>query len=334
MILDRRFSLLFSSVILLFIILACCRSGFNKEEIVSIESSQSDEEFISEKIVLGKQLFFDKRLSRTNTISCASCHVPAFAFTDRRIVSEGVEGRKTTRNAPSLLNAKFLKTFMFDAHINSLEQQVIVPIQEHQEMDMKMGELIQKLKSIPEYSEAAKKYYGREFDPFVLTRSISSFERTLLSMNSRFDQYTKGQKSMLSKDEVKGFKLFAEKLYCTQCHPVGHFTTFNAENNGLYFDYGLDKGRFRIFNDTSDIGKFKVPSLRNIELTYPYMHDGSLATLEDVLLHYEKGGKGHFNQSKIIQPFKLSAKEKKQLILFLKSLTDTSYMADYRPYKK
>ncbi|MFO0495232.1 MAG: cytochrome-c peroxidase [Flavobacteriia bacterium] len=330
MILDRRFSFLFSFVIILFVILACCRSGFNQEEILSLEKSETDEEFISEKIALGKQLFFDKRLSRTNSISCASCHVPAFAFTDRKSLSEGVDGRKTTRNSPSILNAKFLKTVMFDAHINSLEQQVIVPIQEHQEMDMKMGELIQKLKSIPEYSEAAKKYYGREFDPFVLTRSIAAFERTLTSMNSRFDKYIKGEESQLSNEEIKGYKLFSEKLYCTQCHLVGHFTTFNAENNGLYRDYKLDKGRFRIFNDTNDIGKFKVPSLRNIELTFPYMHDGSLASLEDVILHYERGGKGHLNQSKIIQPFRLSSKEKKQLILFLKSLTDTSYMAEYR----
>ena len=329
MILDCRYSIL-SSVFIFLILLVCCRSGVENKSLISLNNSTSDEAFSNEKIALGKQLFFDKRLSRTNSVSCASCHVPSFAFTDRKTLSEGVEGRKTTRNAPSILNAKFLRTIMFDAHITSLEQQVIVPIQEHQEMDMKMGELIQKLKSIPYYSEAAKKYYGREFDPFVLTRSISSFERTLLSMNSRFDQYINGDKSKLSKDEVKGFKLFSEKLYCVKCHPVGNFTTFNAENNGLYGDYASDKGRFRIFNDSNDIGKFKVPSLRNIELTYPYMHDGSLESLEDVLTHYERGGKDHFNKSKIIQPFKLLSKEKKQLILFLKSLTDTSYMLEFR----
>jgi cytochrome c peroxidase len=215
---------------------------------------------------------------------------------------------------------------MFDAHLPTLEMQVIVPIQEHTEMGSNMKELIQKLRAIPEYQAAAKKIFNRDFDAYVLTRSISAFERTLLSLNSRFDQYLKGNKSILNSDEKAGWKLFSEKLYCIQCHPAPYFTTFEAANNGLYKDFGSDKGRFRIFLDSNDIGKFKIPSLRNIELTYPYMHDGSMRSLDEIINHYKQGGQKHKLQSQVIQPFELSAKEQDQLKAFLYSLTDTSYM--------
>jgi cytochrome c peroxidase len=284
-----------------------------------------------EKIELGRKLFFDKRLSRDESISCASCHVPSFAFTDRKKVSDGVGGGQTERNAPSLLNAAYLKTAMFDAHLATLEQQVIVPIQEHVEMDMRMKELIERLRNIPDYQKAAQEIFGRDFDAYVLTRSIAAFERTLVSQNSRFDQYMyQGKKNALSADEKKGWEIFSQKLYCTTCHPAPHFTTYVAENNGLYFDYGSDKGRFRIHNDSNDIGKFKVPSLRNIALTNPYMHDGSLRSLEEVLEHYAVGGKHNQRQHPSIISFQLSAIEKKQLVSFLQSLTDTSYMKRFR----
>ena len=283
-----------------------------------------------EKVALGRQLFFDKRLSLDGTVSCASCHNPAYAFTDRKTVSEGVNGGKTERNAPSLLNAAYLKTAMFDAHLATLELQVIVPIQEKVEMNMSMKKLIERLRGIEDYNRAAMKIYGRPFDAYVLTRSISAFERTLISQHSRFDQFFYEKKtSALTKDEQEGWEIFSKKLYCTTCHPAPAFTTYVAENNGLYMDYGSDKGRFRIFNDSADIGKFKVPSLRNVELTFPYMHDGSIKSLEEVIDHYAKGGKKHPLQHKAISSFSLSNKQKKQLISFLKTLTDTSYMKYY-----
>ncbi len=308
-----------------------CRSGHGEMQVFSPVVSPEDNPITAEKVELGRKLFFDKRLSINETVSCATCHVPEFAFTDRKKVSEGVFGRLTERNSPTLLNAGYLPVVMFDAHLTSLEMQVIVPIQEHVEMDMKMGDLIQRLQKVDEYQTAARKIFNREFDPFVLTRSISAFQRTLISSNSRFDQYYYGKKkSILNKSEENGWKLFSEKLYCTKCHTPPHFTTFKAENNGLYKDYGIDQGRFRIFHDSTDIGKFKVPSLRNIELTYPYMHDGSLATLNEVIEHYSKGGVQHWNQSPIIQSFQLTNGEKEDLKAFLKSLTDTSYMKKFR----
>jgi cytochrome c peroxidase len=283
-----------------------------------------------EKITLGRALFFDKRLSINDSVSCASCHIPAFAFTDRKVLSDGVYGRKTERNSPSVLNAGFLPTVMFDAHLPTLEMQVIVPIQEHVEMGMNMRELIMKLRSIPEYQKAASDIFDREFDPWVLTRSIAAFERSLLSQNSRFDQYFYGGiKSILTKEEKLGWELFSEKLYCIQCHPAPHFTNFKAENNGTYKGGDDDKGKFRIANDSSVIGKFKTPSLRNVELTYPYMHNGSKKTLEEVIDHYAFDTSSFYTKNKIIQPFSISDKEKIALIKFLATLTDTSYMSNF-----
>jgi len=284
-----------------------------------------------EKIELGRQLFFDKRLSIDNSIACASCHIPEFAFTDRLKVSKGIKERNTNRNAPSILNAGYLKTVMLDAHLESLEMQIIVPIQEHNEMGIPMVKLIERLSKDEKYVQQAKEIYNRDFDAWVLTRSIAAFERSLISDRSKFDQYLYGHKNRaLNKSEKAGWKLYSEKLYCTKCHPAPHFTTFTAENNGLYTDYGADQGRFRIHHDSSDIGKFKIPSLRNISLTYPYMHDGSIQTLEEVVNHYSRGGAGHLNQSDIIKPFVISEAEKRDLIAFLRSLTDTSYMDNFQ----
>ncbi len=278
----------------------------------------------TDKIALGKALFFDKRLSKDGTISCATCHNPSKAFTDQLPKSVGINGQLSERNAPTLLNSGFLKTVMFDAHLKTLELQVIVPIQEKVEMGHNMKVLIPELRKIPEYQNAAQKIYGRDFDAYVLTRSIAAFQRSLVSMNSPFDQYQRGNKKASSADAKKGWELFSKKLYCTSCHPAPHFTTHIAANNGLYLDFGTDKGRFRINNDSSEIGFFKIPTLRNIELTFPYMHDGSLKTLNEVLAHYQKGGEAHPLKSPIIKPFNLSETEEKQLIEFFKSLTDTN----------
>jgi cytochrome c peroxidase len=306
-----------------------CKTGPMEVSTIQIPSPE-DNPISEEKVALGRALFFDKRLSIDESISCASCHKPSFAFTDQKKLSTGVESRLVQRNAPSILNAAFLKTAMFDAHLASLEVQVLVPIQEHTEMDIPMNELLKRLRKIDKYQQAARAIFNRDFDAYVLTRSIAAFERSLISMNSRFDQFQQGRKSALTKEEQRGWELFSNQLYCTKCHPVPYFTTFVAENNGLYVDYGEDKGRFRIHGDSSDIGKFKVPSLRNIELTFPYMHDGSFKDLDKVLNHYSKGGAGHPNQNKDIQPFVLSEKDKKAVKAFLFSLTDTSYMVNFR----
>lgn len=290
----------------------------------------ADNELTKDKIELGRKLFFDKRLSINETVSCATCHIPQFAFSDQKNVSEGVLGRKTERNSPSILNSAFLKTVLYDAFLPTLEMQVIVPIQEHVEMDMSMLELIKRLKAIEEYQLAARKIFNHDFDPWVLTRSIASFERSLISNNSRFDQfYYQKNKNALTKSEKAGWKLFSEKLYCTKCHPAPCFTTFLPDKNGIFKEEDKDKGRFRVTEDSLDIGSFKIPSLRNVELTFPYMHNGSLNTIEEVIVHYSKGGKDKNYSNQIIRPFKLNSSDINNLKLFLYSLTDTSYMKDF-----
>jgi cytochrome c peroxidase len=282
----------------------------------------------AEKIALGRKLFFDQRLSLDGTVSCASCHDPKKAFTDQLAKSKGINGQLSERNAPSILNAAFLKTAMFDAHLATLELQAIVPIQEPVEMGHNMKILIKQLRQIPEYQAAAQAIFGRDFDAWVLTRSLAAFERSLLSMNAPFDQYMAGNKKAMSKDQLAGWRIFSEELYCTKCHPAPYFTTYEAANNGLYASYEgkTDQGRFRIHLDSSDIGKFKIPSLRNLPLTYPYMHDGSKTTLPDVIAHYQQGGAKHPLQDPRIAAFALSAKEKQQLLDFFGALVDTSYL--------
>jgi cytochrome c peroxidase len=288
----------------------------------------SDNPQNTEKIALGRKLFFDKRLSLDGSISCASCHDPQKAFSDQRTKSIGINGQLSERNAPSILNAAFLKTAMFDAHLATLELQAIVPIQEPVEMGHNMKILIKQLRQIPEYQAAAQAIFGRDFDAWVLTRSLAAFERSLLSMNAPFDQYMAGNKKAMSKDQLAGWRIFSDELYCTKCHPAPYFTTYEAANNGLYASYEgkTDQGRFRIHHDSSDIGKFKIPSLRNLPLTYPYMHDGSINSIEAALEHYQKGGAGHPLQDPRILSFELSTKEKAQLLAFFNALVDTSYL--------
>lgn len=288
----------------------------NQAELQKINKDQ-------EKIELGKRLFFDKRLSSDNTVSCASCHNPDRAFTDGKVLGTGVKGRTTFRNVPGLLNVKYLKKLMFDAELTSLERQILVPLLDHAEMNADLPVLFRKLRKDSYYVTAAKRIFNRPFDSYVLTRSIAAYERRLIAMNSRYDQFLKGNKNALTLNEIKGMQLFTKELYCTKCHELPNFTSFKAENNGLYTDYGSDQGRFRVTGLESDKGKFKVPGLRNVELTAPYMHDGSFATLLEVIRHYESGGKDHPNKSAVIQPFNLTSEEEQNLVLFLKTLTDT-----------
>lgn len=325
-----RFLLILGGIVSVSLFLTDCKSSDGTISPYPTISHPVDNPTSEAKIQLGRELFFDVNLSKDGTIACVTCHQPYFAFTDRLKVSTGVEGRRTERNSPSILNAGFLPTVMFDAHLETLERQVIVPIQEHTEMDMDMKVVLERLKAIPSYAKAARDIYDRELDAWVLTRSIAAFERNLVSLDSKFDRYYyEKDDSALNASEKRGWKLFSDKLYCTECHSPPMFTNYEAINNGLYSDFGKDKGRFRIHSDSSDIGKFKVPSLRNIELTYPYMHDGSKQTLEDVISHYSNGGNPHKNKDARIVPFTISENEKNDLIHFFQALTDTSYMKDY-----
>lgn len=251
------------------------------------------------------------------------------AFTDGVPLSEGVNGHFALRNAIGLLNVADAPTMMFDAHIPSLEEQALVPIRDTNEMGgIDLRELLSRLNKNQEYVSLARKGFNKDsVDLIVLTQALSEFQRTLVSKNSKLDQFRRGEVS-LSDSESNGYKIFNE-LNCVECHSGENFTTYQAENNGMVADLKKDLGRFRIHLDSSDIGKFKVPSLRNIELTAPYFHDGSVATLDSLIDLYATGGNKNVNQHIAIQPFSLNDKEKSDLISFLKTLTDTTYLSDF-----
>jgi len=275
-------------------------------------------------IDLGEKLFFDKRLSLNNTISCSSCHIPELAFTDGKKKSIGIHQRIGKRNAPSLWNVKNQQNMMWDAGVVSLEHQAIVPLQDTNEMGGTIFDLFPKLTEITVYDSLAKVLYNRNFDPFVLTRALSAFQRSIYQENSEFDDW---KKHGIIKDSalVRGYRLFDEKLNCTQCHSGNTFTDNSLQNKGLYTVYE-DFGHYNVSADSLDIGKFKVPSLRNVSITAPYMHDGSFGNLYDVIMHYASGGKLHPNKSKHLQPFTLTDLERKDLLYFLNSLTDKRFV--------
>ena len=314
--------LLFLSLLILMIGWRCSGPE-TKSGLMRIPFPQ-DNPITSEKIAFGKRLFFDKRLSRNNEISCASCHKPHKAFTDGLAKSRGVNGSVAMRNAPSLFNSAFFKSYMYDGEVKTLEEQILVPIQDHLEMGSSMKEVLHKLSKDPNYRRLAKSLFNRELDAYVITRAISTYERSLISRNSRFDRYRAGEQAALNADEKAGWLLFSRKLYCTKCHSGPDFTNYAVVSNGLYNDYGTDQGRYRINGLEEEKGAFKVPGLRNVSLTAPYMHDGSLRTLKEVIKHYAKGGVSFSNKSGIIKPYVLNELEISQLESFLRTLTDTS----------
>jgi cytochrome c peroxidase len=275
-----------------------------------------------ERIALGKRLFFDPILSRDSTISCGSCHFQEFAFADNKAVSPGVESKLGTRNSMSLVNLAYADFFLREGGVPTLEMQVLAPIQDHNEMDFNIIPVAERMKLIPSYIAQSLKAYNREPDAFVITRALAAFERTLISGNSNYD------KNRMTASERDGKALFfSDSLACSTCHGTFLFTNQGIENNGLYAQYP-DSGRYILTHLQEDIGKFKVPTLRNIELTAPYMHDGSILNLEEVISHYASGGKSHFNQSSLITEFTLTNVEKANLIAFLYSLTDDEFIAN------
>ena len=289
-------------------------------------SIPTDNELTNEKIELGKKLFFEKLLSRDSSISCASCHKPELAFTDGLKNPKGIKDRLVSRNTPTLTNIAYNKNFLRDGVNPTLEAQALVPIHEKNEFDFHILLAAERLKKKPSYVQLFEKAYGGIPTPKLITKAIASYERTLISGNSRYDQYIyQNKKYALSSSEKKGLKLF-NKLYCVSCHSGFNFSNGEIVNNGLYEKYE-DVGKMRVSLKEIDNGCFKVPTLRNIALTAPYMHDGSIQTLEEVIDHYMKGGSSHPSKHPFIKPFSLDNSDRKNLVLFLKSLTDSSFAA-------
>ena len=289
-----------------------------------------DNPFTAEKFALGQALFFDKRLSRTQEIACGSCHKQENAFADPRRFSTGVEGRTGVRNAPPLFNLAYTTTFFWDGGVDSLERQAMAPIMDPAEMDLPLEEATARIAADPGYPPRFAAAFGTAVTPLAVTQALASFVRGLISADSRFDQYRRGNQAALTGQEKRGLAIFrGERGECFHCHEGFNLTNDRFANNGTYLPGG-DVGRQRVTQKPNDLGRFRVPSLRNIALTAPYMHDGSLATLEDVIEHYDQGGRGHASTDLNIRKLGLSANEKRDLDAFLRALTDETFVRDSR----
>lgn len=274
-------------------------------------------------VALGKALFNDPRLSRDGTISCATCHHADRAFSDTVALSLGIDGQVGMRNAPSLGNVAYHTALFRDGGVSDLERQAIAPIHDPLEMGSTLQAASDAVAGEVEYQRLSLLAYGRSLDPFVITRSLSSYQRTLISGWSRYDRYMyQGQLDALTEAELHGLQLFnSAALNCTACHNGFDLSDHSYQNIGQYLEYS-DRGRERITLDQADLGKFKVPSLRNVALTGPYMHDGAMGTLEEVVDHFASGGLPHPAKSALLPTFVLTAEEKADLIAFLRALTD------------
>lgn len=276
------------------------------------------------RVALGKALFHEKAMSGDGTLSCASCHLEDHAFSDVVPLSEGTDGAHGFRNSPTLANVAYHPSYFRDGGVPTLELQVLAPLHDPVEMNSNITEVAERLREVEPYRSLSTTAYGRALDPYVITRSIASYERTLISGRSRFDRFRyQGDPAALTADELAGWAIFSGATAgCTHCHDGFDLSDHGFHNIGTTLDYSADPGRYRITLDTADIGKFKVPTLRNIALTGPYLHDGSMFTLEEVIDHFASGGMPHPNRSPLLQPFVITPTEKAQLIAFLNSLTD------------
>lgn len=284
-------------------------------------------EYFRERWELGKKLFYDPILSKDGLVSCASCHNPKLAFADNEHVSLGSEGLLGTRNAPTLANVAYHPYYTREGGIPTLEMQILVPIQEHNEFNNNIVLIADTLSNIERYKEMAMEAYNQEPNAFVITRALAQFERSLISGQSTYDlEFNYKIEGSMSASALRGLSLFeSDETACSTCHGGFNFTNYTFENNGLYLEYE-DNGRERLTQDPNDRALFKVPSLRNVAITAPYMHDGSLTSLREVVNHYNRGGEGHPNQSELIKPLHLNSEEVTDLVSFLESLSDQKFI--------
>lgn len=282
---------------------------------------------------LGRKLFFEPGLSRDSSINCSSCHLQFTGFTHvDHALSHGINGLKGIRNSPSLFNLAWSKNFMWDGAVNNLEVQPLSPITNPVEMDNTLQNVVDRLSSSASYRQHFKEAFGdTSITGQRILKAIAQFVVLFESYNSKYDKYMRHEEgNEFSDQEKKGLQLF--RNLCASCHKEPLFTTGDFENNGLPVDVELnDKGRMKITSDLNDYLKFKVPSLRNIVVSYPYMHDGRFKSLEQVLDHYAKG----IIQSSTLAPqlrekLTLSEDDKKDIIAFLKTLTDNEFLFDLR----
>jgi cytochrome c peroxidase len=280
---------------------------------------------------LGEQLFFDPVLSGDSSISCASCHKPQFAFADTVAFSAGIHGQPTKRNTPSITNQSGRSNFFWDGRAASLEEQAKQPIISVDEMGLPIDEAVKRLNADSAYVRAFKKLFNSVPTEKNLLQALAAFERTLETANSPYDRYINGDDNAISPEAARGRLLFIGKANCNNCHSGEDFTADRFKNIGLYNGTTLtDAGRFEVTKDSAQLGFFKVPGLRNVAVTAPYMHNGMFKTLREVIQYYNKPDAiihdGIKRDLSLNTPLNLTDTEISELEAFLKTLTDDRFI--------
>ena len=274
-----------------------------------------------EKAELGRLLFFDPRLSRDATVSCATCHIPDLGFSDGLPTSTGIANQRGKRNAPTVVNSTYLPHQFWDGRAATLEDQALGPIQNPIEMGHTLEEAVSTLKRIDEYQRRFQEAFGTDVTAEGIAQAIATFERTLLSGNSPWDRFQEGDQEALGASARRGWDLFRGKTNCTSCHVGSLLTDFDFHNIGVGMEEpDPDTGRFQETGRDEDRGAFKTPGLRDVTLSGPYMHDGSMKTLEEVIDFYDRGGEANRWLDDAMIPLNLTEQEKKDLLAFLRSL--------------
>ena len=281
-----------------------------------------DDPYSPARAELGKVLFFDGRLSANGVVSCAFCHEPAHAFAANTPLSKGVNGKSGVRHAPTLINRAWGKSQFWDGRAPTLESQIIVPVTNPDEMGMTPVQVVQRLRAIQGYAPLFAAAFGDDEITFErIAEAIATFERTIVSGNSPYDRYVAGDKSALTKQQKDGLDFFNKKGECAECHSGPNFTTEKFANLGVGMDViNPDRGREIITKKRGDLGRFKVPTLRDLAYRAPYMHDGSNKSLGEVLDLYAKGGLPNPHLDTRLTPFYMDEQTKQDLLAFLAAL--------------
>ncbi len=293
------------------------RSDYQRPEVIPAPANNP---LTIEKATLGKNLFFDPRLSRNKDMSCATCHSPDHRWSDGRVVPLGSEELKQPRRTPTVMNSAWLKALMWDGRANSLEAQAVLPITTAHEMNYNMKELVQRLGEIKGYQPLFEDAYGdKEITTQRISMALATFQRTLVSNTSSFDKWVEGDETAISASAQRGFRVFNTEAQCAACHKSWRFT------DDSFHDIGLDSpdlGRGNVIPVEVTIMQhaFKTPTLRDLPENGPFMHDGSMSDLEEVVKHYENGGIQRASLSKEMKPFELSDQQRADLIAFLRTL--------------
>ncbi|MDQ6481371.1 cytochrome c peroxidase [Dyadobacter sp. LHD-138] len=303
-------------------------SGFAFTLTVAFQAQKEEEVLTKEG--LGEKLFFDPVLSRGQVISCASCHIPAFAFADTAAFSIGDKGTRVARNSPALTNLSGRTDFFWDGRASSLEEQILGPLSAHDEMDLPVEQAVERLKKHDFYSAAFQKVFKTEVNQKNLLGAIAAFERTLETTDTPYDRYLDGDEKAMSESAIRGRILFIGKANCATCHSGEDFTADRFKSIGLFNGKELtDTGRFKISKDSAHIGMFKVPGLRNVAVTAPYMHNAMFRTLREVVQYYNTPDKFISNSINrdlsLGSSLNLSDREVDDVVAFLEALTDDRF---------